>query len=160
MNGTPAELLSPKKFIREYFCGYACRLPLGVSLGGKQADFRVAPRPEAQSVKPRRAFSVAFEPYKSHGLIPKAPRLDKPQSFGKLGKGRPQKQGAVLVRKLRNRQGTEGVNAHGRIVIFRCALDLAGPVAPRRIGIDDTVFSDSSTSVNAHRILRLKCCLS
>ena len=60
---------------------YTRRLPLGVSLGRQQADFRIAARPVAHAVKPRRAFAVALDPHKGDGLKAEAPRLDKPQGF-------------------------------------------------------------------------------
>ena len=51
---------------------------------GKQADFRIAPRPVAQPVKPCRAFLVPFQPDKGHGLERKAPCLDKLQCLREL----------------------------------------------------------------------------
>lgn len=119
---------------------YARRLPLGFAPGRQQTDFRVAARPIAHTVKPGRAFAVTFEPNERHSPIPKAPCADQPQSFGKLRKGRPQKQGAVLRRQLRHGQGAQLVNAHGGIVLFRCTLHLATFIPPRGICVNNAVF--------------------
>ena len=82
------------------------RFPLRVPFGGKQTDFRIAPRPEAQPVKPRPGFAVCFQPYKGNGLIGKAPCADQAQGFGKLRKGRPKKKCAVPFCKFGNGKRT------------------------------------------------------
>ena len=67
------------------------RFSLWVSPCGKQAEFRVSPRPKSPTVKPCVGLFIEFQPYKGGGLIGKAPNLDKPQGFGKLGEYRPQR---------------------------------------------------------------------
>ena len=102
------------------------------------------------------AFAVTFEPNERHRPIPKAPCADQPQGFGKLRKGRPQKQGAVLRRQLRHRQGAQLVNAHGGIVLFRCALHLAPFIPPRGICVNNAVFlGDGKPPFNVHGIMIL-----
>ena len=120
-------------------------LPLGVSLGRQQANFGVGPCPEAQPIKPAIRLFVLFEPDERNGFIGEAPRTDKPQSLRELGKGRLHEKGAVLGRKLGHRQRTQFINAHGGVVIFRRALYFLSRVAPRRICVNDGVFSDIIT---------------
>lgn len=128
------------------------------SFGCQQAYFCVAPRPIAQSIKPCGIFPVPFQPDKGHRLILKAPRLDQTQRLGQLGKGCPQEQGAVFCGQLCHRQSAQIIYAHGGIVVFCRALHLSAFIAPRWVGINDIVFSDSHTSVNVRRTLRLPCC--
>lgn len=74
-------------------------LPLGVSPCCQQAHLRIAPRPEAQSVKPAGRLAVSLQPGKSYGLILEAPRFNQPQGLRQLGKRGPQKtalSGAVM----------------------------------------------------------------
>ena len=57
----------------------------GMAPGCQQAHLCVGPCPKAQPVKPAVCLSVLFQPDKAHGLILKAPCLDKPQGLRELG---------------------------------------------------------------------------
>ena len=59
-------------------------LPLRVSLGSQQAYFRVAPRPEAEAVKPAIRLLVLFQPNVSNAFIGEAPSLDQPECLREL----------------------------------------------------------------------------
>ena len=50
-------------------------LPLWMSLGRQQADFCIAPCPEAKAVKPAIRLLVLFQPDESNGFIGEAPSL-------------------------------------------------------------------------------------
>lgn len=136
---------------------YARRLPLGFALGRQQTDFRVAARPIAHTVKPGRAFAVTFEPNERHRPIPKAPCADQPQSFGKLRKGQAHKNRAQsFAASSGTGQGAQLVNAHGGIVLFRCALHLAPFIPPRGICVNNAVFlGDGKPPFNVHGIMIL-----
>jgi len=116
------------------------RFPLWVSPCGKQADFRISPRPKSQAVKPCIGFLVEFQPHKGDGLIGKAPSLDKPQGFGELGECRPQKKCAVLCRNVSDGKRTQFISPHCGVVVFRCAGQPLLCVLPRGIGVDYAVF--------------------
>lgn len=64
-------------------------LPLRVSLGSQQADFRVAPCPEAKAVKPAIRFLVLFQPDESNRFIGEAPSLDQPERLRELRESGP-----------------------------------------------------------------------
>ena len=91
---------------RQLICFGIGGLPLGVAPCGKQTDLRVAPRPEAQSIKPAISLLVLFQPHKGHGLVVKAPCLDKPQGLRELRECCPHKKCAVRGRDLGHRQRT------------------------------------------------------
>ena len=118
----------------------ARRLPFWVSFACKQTDFRVASCPKAQPVKPCTGFPVCFQPDKGDSLIPKAPCFYQTQGFWKLRKGRPEKQNAVCVRKIGDRQRRQFFKAHGGVMMFRRAGQSLLFIPPRRIGVDDIVF--------------------
>ena len=81
-------------------------LPFGMAPGRQQADFRVAPRPEAQAVKPTVRLFVFLQPDKSHGFISEAPRLNEPQGLRQLRERGPQKKCAVRGRQISHRERT------------------------------------------------------
>ncbi len=116
------------------------RFSLWVSPCGKQAEFRVSPRPKSQAVKPCVGFFIEFQPYKGGGLVGKAPSLDKPQGFGELWECRPQKKRAVLCRKVSHGKRAKFLYAHGRVVVFCRAGKPLLCVLPRGIGVDYAVF--------------------
>ena len=64
-------------------------LPLRVSLGCQQADFRVAPRPEAKAVKPAICLLVLFQPDESNAFVGEAPSLDQPERLRELRESSP-----------------------------------------------------------------------
>ena len=116
------------------------RFSLWVSPCGKQAEFRVSPRPKSQAVKPCIGLFIEFQPYKGGGLVGKAPSLDKPQGFGELWECRPQKKRAVLCRKVSHGKRAKFLYAHGRVVVFCRAGKPLLCVLPRGIGVDYAVF--------------------
>ena len=59
--------------------------------------------------------------------------LDKPQGFGELREGRPQKKGTVFCGKFRYRQGTDFFNAHCGVMVFRNAASMFPVIMPGRI---------------------------
>ena len=59
-------------------------LPLRVSLGCQQADFRVAPCPEAKAVKPAIRLLVLFQPDERNAFVGEAPSLDQPERLREL----------------------------------------------------------------------------
>ncbi len=117
----------------------ASGIAFGVSPLGKQADFRISSCPVSQPVKPGGAFLVSFEPYKGHGLEGEAPRLDQPQGFRQHGERSPQKQQAVLGGQGFHRQGTQRVDSHGGIVVFRCPLYRFLVISPRRVSVNNVI---------------------
>ena len=64
-------------------------LPLWVSLGSQQADFRVAPCPEAKAVKPAIRLLVLFQPDESNAFVGEAPSLDQPERLRELRESGP-----------------------------------------------------------------------
>ena len=64
-------------------------LPLRVSLGSQQADFRVAPCPEAKAIEPAIRFLVLFQPNESNAFIGEAPSLDQPERLRELRESGP-----------------------------------------------------------------------
>ena len=64
-------------------------LPLRVSLGCQQADFRVAPRPEAKAVKPAICLLVLFQSDESNAFVGEAPSLDQPERLRELRESGP-----------------------------------------------------------------------
>ena len=64
-------------------------LPLRMSLGCQQADFRIAPCPEAKTVKPAIRLLVLFQPDESNGFIGEALSLDQPERLRELRESGP-----------------------------------------------------------------------
>ena len=73
---------------------------LRVSLRGKDADFGIRPCPVAHAGKEIVVPSVLLHPYKSHGLIRKAPCRQHFECFTEARERDPEKQSAVLSGKL------------------------------------------------------------
>ncbi len=117
----------------------AAGIAFGVSPLGKQADFRIAPCPVPQPVKPGGAFLVPFQPYKGHGLEGEAPCLDQPQGFRQHRERGPQKHQAVLGGQGFHRQSAQRVDSHGGIVVFRCSLYRFLVISPRRVSVNNVI---------------------
>ena len=117
----------------------------GMPPGRQQAHLRVGPRPKAQPVEPAIRFSVLFQPDKAHGLIAKAPRLDKPQGLRELGERGPQKKNAVRGRQFRHGQRAQFLNPHRGVVPLRRTLQALLGVPPRRVGVYHGILTDSHT---------------
>ena len=64
-------------------------LPLWMSLGCQQADFRVAPCPEAKAVKPAIRLLVLFQSDESNAFVGEAPSLDQPERLRELRESGP-----------------------------------------------------------------------
>lgn len=64
-------------------------LPLWMSLGCQQADFCIAPCPEAKAVKPAIGLLVLFQPDESNAFVGEAPSLDQPERLRELRESGP-----------------------------------------------------------------------
>ena len=126
---------------------------LRVSLCGKDADFRVCPCPIPHAGEEIIVLAVLLHPYKSHGLIRKAPCRQHFECFTEARERDPEKQSAVLRGKLTDRKCLDVFNAHRRVVAFcRPPLSLLGvsPIRPRGIGVDDAVLLHAADLLSAH----------
>ena len=97
--------------------------------------------------------AVLLHPYKSHGLIRKAPCRQHFECFTEARERDPEKQGAVLRGKLTDRKCLDVLNAHCRVVAFcRPPLSFLGvsPIRPRGIGVDDAVLLHATDLLSAH----------
>lgn len=98
-------------------------------------------------------LAVLLHPYKSHGLIRKAPCRQHFECFTEARERDPKEQGAVLRGKLTDRKCLDVLNAHRRIVAFcRPPLSFLGvsPIRPRGIGVDDAVLLHAADLLSAH----------
>ena len=77
---------------------------LRMSLRGKDADFGVCPCPIPHAGEEIIVLAVLLHPYKSHGLIRKAPCRQHFECFTEARKRDPEKQSAVLSGKLTDRK--------------------------------------------------------
>ena len=126
---------------------------LRMSLRGKDADFRVCPCPIPHAGEEVIVLAVLLHPYKSHGLIRKAPCRQHFECFTEARERDPEKQSAVLSGKLTDRKCLDVFNAHCRVVAFRRpSLSLLGvsPIRPRGIGVDDAVLLHAADLLSAH----------
>ena len=64
-------------------------LPLRMSLGSQQTNFRVAPCPEAKAIKPAICFLVLFQPDESNAFVGEAPSLNQPERLRELRESSP-----------------------------------------------------------------------
>lgn len=88
---------------------------------------------------------ILFQPDKGHGLILKAPRLNKPQGLRKLGESGPQKKCAVPGGQIRHRERTKLIDPHCGVMVLCRPLDFTPLVLPGGIGINDRIFFDFFT---------------
>ena len=126
---------------------------LRVSLRGKDADFRVCPCPIPHAGEEVIVLAVLLHPYKSHGLIRKAPCRQHFECFTEARERDPEEQSAVLGGKLTDRKCLDVLNAHCRVVAFcRPSLPLLGisPIRPRGIGVDDAVLLHAADLLSVH----------
>ena len=126
---------------------------LRMSLCGKDADFGVCPCPIPHAGEEVIVPAVLLHPYKSHGLIRKAPCRQHFECFTEARERDPEKQGAVLRGKLTDWKCLDVLNAHRRVVAFcRPPLSLLGvsPIRPRGIGVDDAVLLHAADLLSAH----------
>ena len=126
---------------------------LRVPLCGKDADFRVCPCPIPHAGEEVIVLAVLLHPYKSHGLIRKAPCRQHFECFTEARERDPEEQSAVLRSQFANRKCLDVFNAHRRIMAFcRPPLSLLGvsPIRPRGIGVDDAVLLHAADLLSAH----------
>ena len=90
---------------------------LRVSLRSKDADFGIRPCPVAHAGKEIVVPSVLLHPYKSHGLIRKAPCRQHFECFTEARERDPEKQSAVLSGKLTDRKCLDVFNSQEKCFI-------------------------------------------
>ena len=98
---------------------------LRMPLCGKDADFGVCPRPVPHAGEEVIVPAVLLHPYKSHGLIRKAPCRQHFECFTEARERDPEKQGAVLRGKLTDWKCLDVLNAIITVILSRVKVEEA-----------------------------------